>query len=172
MRSALAEWLKTRRRTAALFSIGATAVFIGTLVYLMDRDASRSLLIPAIAWLAGTNLFGTLGGWLPSFAHTFAFSLFTAALLKQGSGPRYGPCVGWFVVNAVFEIGQHPLVSGAFATWLEVGLDGASWTRPIAHYFIRGTFDPGDIAAALLGALAAAVVTRLVHRRIEENHVQ
>ena len=159
-------------RSASVAGIGCVAFAVGLLVYLTDRDASKAALIPTVTWLAGSKVFGALGGWLPSFVHTFAFSLFTAAVLPQRSVPRYGACFAWFAVNAAFEVGQHPQVSARLAEVLQGGLGGAPLTRPLASYFVNGTFDPGDIVAALLGALAAAAVLRLMHRGRKENHAQ
>ncbi len=65
----------------------------------------------------------------------------------------------------MFELGQHPAVSQTLAAALQPipGLGG--W---LAGYFVRGTFDPGDIVAAALGSLfAAAVVHRFV---LEKRH--
>ena len=38
--------------------------------------------------------------------HAFGFSLLTALVLPACARWRYGACLGWFVVNAVFEFGQ------------------------------------------------------------------
>jgi hypothetical protein len=168
----LAASVKVWGRPASLAAIGCVVFALGLLVYLTDRDASKAALIPSVAWLAGSNVFGALGGWLPSLVHTFAFSLFTAAVLPGRSVPRYGICVAWFAVNVAFELGQHPLVSGRLAELLQGGLGGLPLTQPLASYFVRGTFDPGDIVAALLGALAAGAVLRLMHQGGKENHEQ
>ncbi len=164
--------VKVWGRPAALAAIGCAVFALGLLVYLMDRDASKAALMPSVAWLAGSNAFGALGGWLPSFVHTFAFSLFTAAVLPERSVPRYGACVAWCAVNVAFEVGQHPLVSVRLAEVLQGGLGGVPFTLPLAGYFAHGTFGPGDIVAALLGALAAGAVLRLMHRGRKENHAQ
>ena len=164
--------VKVWGRPASLAAIGCAVFALGLLVYLMDRDASKAAFIPSVAWLAGSNVFGALGGWLPSFAHTFAFSLFTAAVLPERGVPRYGACIAWFAVNVAFEVGQHPVVSVRLAELLQGGLGGLPLTRSLANYFVYGMFDPGDIVAALLGALAAAAVLRLVHRGRRENHAQ
>lgn len=92
-------------------------------------------------------LFGAAGQWLPSFIHVFAFSLFTAAASARRDAPNYGACVGWWAVNVAFECGQHPSL-----------------------HWVRGTFDPADIAAATLGAISAALVLRTFHR-MEERRV-
>ena len=160
------------RRTAVLAAIGALVFALGVIVYLTDRNTSHSTLIPSVVWLAGYNLFGMLGGWLPSFVHTFAFSLFTAAALPERSVPRYGACLAWFAVNAAFEVGQHPQISVRLAEALQDGLGGSPFSQPLASYFVYGTFDYGDIVAALLGALAAAAALHLMHRGRRAIHAQ
>ena len=157
-------------RSASLAAIGGVAIAVGLLVYLADREPSRAALIPTVALLTGSNVFGLLGGWLPSFVHTFAFSLFTAAALPERAAPRYGACVAWFAVNLAFEIGQHLQVSVRLAKALQGGLGALPFSRSLANYFLHGTFDPGDIAAALLGALAAGCVLLWMHPRRKVNH--
>jgi len=125
---------------------------------------------PALAALTGSNLFGAFGLWLPSFVHPFSFSLFTAAVLPPASAPRHGVCVAWGAVNLAFEMGQHPRVSASLAELLQGSLGAMPLSQPLTRYFIDGTFDPGDIVAALLGALAASAVLHLVHRDLEHNH--
>ena len=162
--------VKVWGRPAYLAALGSIAIAVGLLVYLADRDPSKAALIPTVALLAGSNLFGLLGGWLPSFVHTFAFSLFTAAALPERAAPRYGACVAWFAVNLAFEIGQHPQISGRLAEALHGGLGVLPFSRSLANYFLHGTFDPGDIVAALLGALTAGLVLLLMHPRRKVNH--
>jgi hypothetical protein len=140
---------------------------LGVLVYLTDRSAASATMIPSVEALAGWHLFGAVGHWLPSFAHPFAFSLLTAAALAARCTWRYGACVAWCVVNLAFEVGQHPRFSAALAHWLQRSRGPTSLTRPLVSYVLRGTFDRGDIAAAVLGALAAAVVLWLVRPRQE-----
>lgn len=159
-------------RFAGLAGIGCAAFAVGLLVYLTDRVGSRALLVPALAALTGSNLFGALGQWLPSFVHPFSFSLFTAAALPPASAPRHGACVAWGVVNVAFELGQHPQVSASLAELLQGGLRAVPLSQALARYFTDGTFDSGDIVAALLGALAASAVLQLVHRDLEHNHAQ
>ena len=156
-------------RSASLAAVGSVAFAVGLLVYLADRDPSKAALIPTVAALTGSHVFGLLGGWLPSFVHTFAFSLFTAAALPERAAPRYGACVVWFAVNVAFEIGQHPQISVRLAEALHGGLGVLPFSRSLANYFVHGTFDPGDIVAALLGALAAGCVLLWMHPRRMEN---
>ncbi len=157
-------------RSTVLVAIGLAGFLLGVLVYWMDRETSRVELIPTVAWLAHRHVFGELGGPLPSFAHTFAFSLFTAAALPVRSAPPYGACLAWFAINVAFEIGQHRLVCVPLAEMLQGDLHGWPLSRPIANYFAQGKFDPRDIVAALLGALAAAAVLSLDRHQLKEGH--
>jgi hypothetical protein len=115
-------------------------------------------------------VFGALGQWLPSYAHPFAFSLFTAAALPPSAAPRYGACATWCAVNVAFELGQHPQLSGRLAEALRAGFGQNALARSLAGYFVRGTFDVGDLVAAVLGAMAAAGVLRLMHCVPEDDH--
>jgi hypothetical protein len=157
-------------QAAMLVALACLVLLLGVVVYLTDRDPVRVLLMPAAAAIGGGPWFGPIGQWLPSFVHPFAFSLLTAATLPARSVWQYGACAVWGAVNVAFEIGQHPQVSARLAEGLQAGFGDTMLTRALANYFLRGTFDVGDIAAAVLGALAAAAVLRLVQRSWENHH--
>lgn len=157
------------RHAMMLVAAGGSALALGLLVYLTDRGGAHASLMPAIPAAGEHHLFGVLGQWLPSFVHTFAFGLFTAAMVPAVSALRVGACAAWCAVNVVFELGQHPQISRPLASALRAALGPGPVTRLLAHYFQRGTFDVGDIVATILGALAATAVLFLV-RAIEEKH--
>lgn len=152
-----------RCRAALLVAPGMAALSVGLLVYLTDRDPSKASLILAVSWLQGAIAFGAVGGCLPTLAHTFAFSLFTAAALPRRSSPPYGACVTWFALNAAFEVGQHPQVSLRLAALLERDDLAGPLSSALANYFVRGTFDVRDIGAALIGAVLAGATLRAMH---------
>jgi apolipoprotein N-acyltransferase len=162
--------IDTWQRPAMLALIAALALALGIIVYVTDRDTSRAMLIPSIATFAGSKVFGALGQWLPSFLHTFAFSLFTAAVLAPRSVARYGACIAWGAINVGFEVGQHPLVSARLGDALRDRLVGWPLVEPLNRYFVRGTFDWGDIAAALFGASVAGAVLHFTRRDQEDEH--
>ena len=157
--------VRTMRNSASLAAGGVAALAVGLLVYLCDRGASSTALLPASWALAGGPMFGALGAWLPSFVHPLAFSLFTAALLPPRAAPAYGVCAGWCAVNLAFEVGQHPSVSGALGHGVQDAFGNGPMSTALARYFVRGTFDVADAVAAVLGSLAAAAVMRLNHAR-------
>jgi len=151
-------------------TVASVALAIGVLVYLADRAASRSILMPNFGAHASLHAFGAVGLWLPSFVHSFAFSLFTAAALHPQVRPAFAACVAWGALNVLFEIGQHPRVSVHLADGLRRCEGWLPSAQSLSNYFVRGTFDPGDIVAAVLGAMAAAAVLHLTHRRVKVHH--
>jgi hypothetical protein len=66
------------------------------------------------------------------------------------------------VLNLAFEVGQHPRFSTQIADFLQLGFGKNGLTAVVSQYLLRGHFDWGDIWAVSAGALAAAVVLRLL----------
>jgi hypothetical protein len=153
-----------------LTAFGSIALAMGALVYLTDRAASRALLMSGIHLTLSGPLFGALGQWLPSFVHPFAFSLFTAAVLPPGRVSARRACVVWCLLNIAFELGQLRPVSVFLAQAMRAHLGSTAPVTLIANYLLRGTFDPGDIVAAVLGALTAAAVLNHVQPTTELHH--
>ena len=156
--------------TRALVSVALSALLVGLFPYLTDRPAGSAWLIPTIAWLQGMNSFGRAGLWLPSFAHPFAFSLLTAMALPVYAGWRYGACLGWFAVNAVFELGQLPRVAAWLADSTNQARGHSQLTQALIRYFMQGSFGIDDLGAAAAGALCAALVLRLSGAITRDNH--
>ncbi len=154
-----------------LAAIGFAALALGLVVYATDRAAAGVTPLPAFATASGLVVFGKLAQWIPNFVHPFAFSLFTAAARPPGAAPAYGGCAARWAINVAFEIGQHPRISTAFSEGLQQVLGRSTPVRWLSNYFVRGTFDIGDLVAATAGALTAAGVIYLVHR-MEARHVQ
>lgn len=153
----------------APFVAAGLLLALGLLVYVADRGSSHVPLLQAIPIAGGHALFGVLGGWLPSFVHAGAFGLLTAAALPAVPALRIGACACWGVVDVAFEFGQHPQLSGRLASALHSAFGNGPVTRALSNYFVHGTFDIGDIVAAILGALAATSLLMLL-RSMEERH--
>jgi hypothetical protein len=160
-----------RDGSRGLALVGCLALALGMLVYATDRDPAGASLFPAFATLHMGLHFGTLGGWLPSFAHPFAFSLLTAAALSRSSRPAYGACAAWWAVNVAFEFAQLAQISGGIADTLHRVFGHGAVTNAFANYGLHGTFDRADLVATTAGALAAAAVLRHVLRR-KARHAQ
>lgn len=152
-----------------LVATSMVAMAVGLLVYLTDRDASHAALIPSVAALAGSNLFGAMGQWLPSFVHPFAFGLLTATASPSRSSAGYMACIAWWAVNVAFEVAQYPGINRSVAEAAAL-VFGPSWVEHLlSSYVLRGTFDVGDLVAATAGAAGAASLLYVVHR-LEVNH--
>jgi hypothetical protein len=150
--------VESRQRPRYLVPLAFLILLLGMLPYLTDRVAGQAMLWPSAFTLKTGNLFGPVGAWLPSFAHAFAFSLLTVAVLAPSARPRWGVCAMWAVIDVAFELGQRREIAGHLAKFLLNDIGAVPLTRPLARYFVHGTFDPLDMLAAVVGAIAAAVV--------------
>ena len=151
-----------RHRTTTLLGLAVAALILGVLVYLTDRVAGIAVLLPRVDALAGRHLFGAIGQSLPSFLHPFAFSLATAAALRPGVAQRWGACATWCAVNLACEFAQHPAFKASWARALNELAGTGGVERRVMSYCLQGTFDVGDVAAVVLGALAAGALLWLV----------
>jgi len=101
---------------------------------------------------------GRVGGCAPTFIHVAAMSLITAGVLGGTRRVAWAAALAWISTDIVFELGQHELLRvhliGSVPEWLErVWLFHGTRT-----YFLNGTFDVADIAAAMLGGITALVL--------------
>jgi len=148
---------------------GLLALAAGALVYLADRDPARAMALAGFAALAVGPLFGAAGGWLPSFVHPFAFSLFSAAAWPRAARPAYGACVFWWAINLAFEAAQAPPLRDALTATLHPGPDAVAPVRWLLRFAQQGRFDPADVLAVSAGALAAAGLLHFLNR-MEKPH--
>lgn len=83
---------------------------------------------------------------LPSFAHVYSFSL--ATWLVNGQKNGLFSALLWVIINVTFELGQA------------LSRDQVSnFPAFIANYFINGSFNWFDIAAIVIGGIAAYLTT-------------
>jgi len=147
------------KQTQLLIVLGLSALMGGAAVYLLDRPVEQSFVPSAISLFALTpTVFGVVGHSLPTFAHVFAFCLLTAALLAVGKKAAITVCLGWFLVDVAFELGQHSALAPALSTLTPLWFAHLPILNQTGSYFLDGTFDPLDLLAIALGALAAYVV--------------
>lgn len=141
--------------------IGAAALLIGALVYVIDRAPNETY------FLYGTgvnislynilpNVFGLLGHSLPAFFHVFAFALITAGLVSCGKVGWLVICFSWFLIDSAFEFGQK------FSAWTVKYIPAYFADIPVLEntkaFLLRGTFDVYDLVAMGMGAIAAYAV--------------
>lgn len=134
---------------------------IGVLVYALDRGGAVYFLSGWTAALVESDLFGPLGNHLPTFLHTLAFILITAAILRPW--PRQLPaiCASWFVIECLFELGQIAPLDARVAAAVPAWFEGIPVFEITTDYFIRGTYDPLDILSIGLGAVVAYPLVHL-----------
>jgi hypothetical protein len=164
-------WGKHRMTRIRWFQVGlALAVLgVGVLVYLLDRPPGLTALPESITFFQPTvRFFGVMGQSLPAFAHVFAFSLLTVALIGGGRGTTIGACTGWFLVDAAFELGQHPTIAPKLAHLTPTWFKAIPILNRTEHFFLHGTFDPLDLFSIALGALAAYIVVRRMQFREDQ----
>jgi len=157
----------SRARPAAIQLITAVIVLvIGVLVYLLDRPSTSVYLIPD-SWSPGDSvapIFGVLGGSLPTFAHTCAFTLFTSALLEPWRWSATVACAAWWIMGSLFEFAQTDAWSAVIAARVPGWFADWPLLDNVADYFVGGHFDWLDLASICAATLGALIVIRLSHR--------
>jgi len=142
--------------TQALAAVAALA--LGAAFYAAGRPAGHVYLLASAPQLFSTTSpsVGGIGGFLPSFLHVFAFTLLTSTvLLPRTARASVAIAAAWCVTDALFELGQHPAVAPFIPASLPVWFDGVPLLENAGPYFLRGTFDPADLAATIAGAAVA-----------------
>jgi hypothetical protein len=140
---------------------GVAALALGASVYLLDRNLAHVMLWPQPGWAIQAQVFGSAGHWLPSLLHPLGFGLLSATLFSRQGGPGpYLVCLGWGVVNIVFEVGQHAAFSARLADWAMSLGGGTAPGKALAAFFLDGHYDAQDIAAAIAGTLLAIGLLR------------
>ena len=166
---------QTRFVNLTQVALGAVSLGLGVLVYALARPAGsvdflpQSLTLHASVW----PVIGQVAGSLPTFAHTLALCLLSAAVLESRRVRAGAVCLSWFLVEAAFEVGQHDQVSAWLIPRIPEWFDQVWWLANSRIYFARGTFDYADILLGAIGATLALMVitqTRSEVTRHEQSH--
>ncbi|QYZ66144.1 MAG: hypothetical protein HPY30_09165 [Gammaproteobacteria bacterium (ex Lamellibrachia satsuma)] len=133
--------MESQRKEINLFAV--TLLILGFAYYLLVRNsvgihvAVGPEYVSIISWFIEN-------GWIPSFIHIYALSLFTWSALAFKS--KYYAIMLWLLINAIFEVGQ------AIPTnFIEKIPD----LFGISSYLANGTFDWLDIIAVCVGGVVA-----------------
>lgn len=172
-------WSWLSRQTLVLALLAVAALAAGMAVYALDRTPGSAMAWPttwSIGQFADTpaasgNWLGVVRGSLPSFVHAFAFAALSALLLPRTRWWAGAACAAWAVIDTVFEALQHPALSAPAVRWLhEVDLVRVlQWCADkTAGYLASGHFDPWDVLAGVLGALAAYAVCQATLPVVEQ----
>ena len=136
-----------------------TGVFIllcGTLVYLYDRSNNPAWFISVVGldlsvYTMCPDLFGPLGGSLPSFTHVLACILITASFLGPTERRYRIVSLAWCCIDCLAELGQK--YSQRPVDTLPDWIATIPFSGKTLDYFAQGTFDWLDLAAVLAGTL-------------------
>lgn len=134
----------THTYTSALrFAAGGALLLVGGGLYAIARPAGHEAALSLIA---------------PSFIHVVAMVLLLAAVLRPTRRGTVALCASWVGINWLFELGQHRAWSGDIAAWVANACGEFAACERSRQFFLHGTFDAFDLAAAGVGGLAAWVV--------------
>ena len=140
--------------------IGASALLVGTLVYLVDRNPEHTYFVSNSGldfsfYHTLPNLFGSIGNHLPTFFHVFAFILLTAGLMACRKKDFIVICLSWLLVDGAFELSQkYKSLAAIVPDWFE----GIPFLENTTNFILRGTFDSADMISIILGASLAYIV--------------
>ena len=143
------------------------ALCVGFGVYWFDRQPNGVYFLSA--WPVEGNgaaaLFGSVGNYLPTFVHVYAFILLTAAVMATAPRQVAGICALWLVIDSVFELAQIDVIAQAIAAHVPGWFMAVPLLENTAAYFLRGTFDVIDLVSIAAGALAAYLTITITIRR-------
>ena len=143
-------------------TIALSALAMGILVYLMDRQPESVYFFPH--WLSSPThtglFFGAVGNYLPTFIHVYVFIILTVVVMAPKAGRMEYICVFWLVVDSLFELGQISIISQWIAAITPDWFSGIPVLENTAAYFTSGTFDYLDIFSIVIGTIAAYLTHR------------
>ena len=133
----------------------------GVAIYAVCRVEAPVFLISGMWPAPAFRGLNALTGQLPSFVHTYAFILLTAAVIPN-QRRVLSICAFWVVLESVFEIAQHHVVGQAIVDTLQLRSSSTPIARITQVYLLHGTFDPFDLLAIQIGAVSAFLTCRFV----------
>ena len=145
--------------------IGLAALLIGTMVYFISRAPEGVYFVHRFGFVLrlhkmiygiAPDFFGSFGPWLPEFIHVFAFILLTAGIISCGKRGYILIAAGWFLVDALFELGQR--YSSQVIRLIPSWFSRIPFLESTEGFFRKGTFDMRDMTAIVAGTVAAYFV--------------
>ncbi len=153
--------MRTQSLNFTQIAIGGLALFVGLLVYLVDRSPPQVYFLSKLGFSSSLshllpNLPGHAGKILPAFLHAFAFILITGGLLACGKRGALLVTLSWFLVDSLFEVGQR---FGARVAEVIPGWFDRLWLLEATRsYFLVGTYDPMDMVAIATASVIAYII--------------
>lgn len=147
--------------------ISISALCIGVMVYVLDRQPSSIYFLPE--WLSlhsdTNNYLGSIGNYLPTFIHVYVFILLTAVVYDPFNKRLTGICAFWFLLDSLFEICQINLIAQSIAILIPVWISNVPILDNTANYFLMGAFDVLDLFSIALGTVTAYLTIKFVMGR-------
>jgi hypothetical protein len=145
----------TRQRNMAAMAGGALSV--GVLLYVLDRRHDHVYFLSG--WLPPNNspagFFGSVGDFLPTLIHVYAFILLTVIVAAPPVTKVIHVCLAWFTLDSLLEIGQIDPVARWIAAHTADRFAGVPFLENTPRYFLYGTFDVRDLLSIAAGTVAA-----------------
>lgn len=149
-----------QRTLLALVGLG-----IGCMTYLVYRQPIHPIIATlqeaaSIDWSTNSAPFV---GSLPTVCHTFAFVLLTSVFLSDSNLSYILNFLFWFTLESIFEVLQ--IAARPPYQFMHQLVDMKNMNDWFEAYFYFGTYDPVDVAAALIGGVIALVYLLTTGRR-------
>jgi hypothetical protein len=145
--------------------LGLFSLFLGTLVYLIDRNSMYFLEKLQLVFYE-YNVFGYFGNHLPTFIHTFSFCLITAGILACQKGCYPIIVISWFLFDTFFETLQK---YDSIVTIIPDWFNHIFFLENTKDYFLKGTFDILDVLSIAIGAICSFLVLLILDVFIEDK---
>lgn len=156
----------TARVELAWFLAGLTALIVGALIYITDRDPNTVYFLSTNFSLfhARPDIFGQLGNHFPTLLHSFALILITAAVIGSQKVSAILVSLIWMLTELIFEIAQTQFISELIATHIPSWFGTIPVLENTRSYFLLGTFDVMDLLSIVAGSVTAYVLIQLTKR--------
>ena len=154
-------------RQIEIFTLGFSALSVGVLIYVFDRQPEFIYFLPG--WLSLNSqpggLFGNIGYYLPTFLHVYAFILLTAVVAVPSITKLFPVCLAWFTLDTLFEVAQLDTIAQWLAIHTPAWFAGIPFLENSTSYFLLGTFDAIDLLSIAAGTVAAYITVSVLTRR-------
>ena len=95
-------------RPGEILAIAIRALGVGVQVYVLDRQPEFTYFLSD--WLSLKSqingLLGSIGYYLPTFIHVYAFILLTVVVAVPSITTLIPVCLAWFTLDTLFEVAQ------------------------------------------------------------------
>jgi hypothetical protein len=153
-------------RQNGMLAIAIGALCVGALVYVFERQPEFVYFLPG--WLSLNNqtgsVFGSIGDYLPTFVHVYAFILLTVVVAVPSVTKLIPVCLAWFTLDSLFEVAQLNQIAQWIGSHIPAWFDGIPFIENTKDYFLMGTFDVFDLISIIVGTLAAYLTVALITR--------